>query len=450
LGAVLYALLTGQPPFQGPTPLDVFKQIVEQTPTRPRSLNPSVHPNLETICLKCLEKEPLHRYSTAEMLAEDLDSFAAGRSIKARRASPIHRTQRWIKRNPVGTALIASLCLGLSAALALLKIVNDQRQAVELDRDEAFDEGMQKISQIWRDPHTKSVTISARELAILAGCSPAGLARARQQLTLGVSANDGPSSMAQRYARLLGGFQEQMERELGEKVAFHLRLLKRFNQNEETLARGEVDFIVLSSVDFLQAERVAPGVVLIAWANTSREGVIFTRTNSGAQRLADLRGKSLALPDPDLSLTVWAKAQLFAAGLRANDLRSCTNIVDQGLESGQAVLSTAETINRVLRGEADAAATHRTQFERYRHLGLAPLDQFPETPNVLAARAGLGPTLLNALRNVIASPPGNGSWPDSKFVADAPVERGSQGASVLEALRTAMQHAEAFDKPVAP
>ena len=68
LGAVLYALLTGRPPFQGPTPLDVFQQIIAHSPTQPRALNSSLHPDLETICLKCLEKNPRHRYGAAEAL----------------------------------------------------------------------------------------------------------------------------------------------------------------------------------------------------------------------------------------------------------------------------------------------------------------------------------------------------------------------------------------------
>ncbi len=444
LGAVLYALLTGRPPFQGPTPLEVFKQIVDILPARPRSLNPTVHPDLETICLKCLEKDPRHRYGTAEALAGDLEKFAAGRPIVARPAGPVHRTRQWIKRNPVGAALIACLCLGLSMALGLLKVVNDQRRAMELDRDEAFDEGMQRISQIWREPATKAVTISARELAILAGRSPAGLARAKHQLSLGVNANDRPSSVAQRYARLLGSFQEHLERDLGEKVAFHLRLLKRFSQKEETLAGGEVDFIVLGAVEFLRAEKAAPGVTPIARANTSREAVIFTRADSGIQRLADLRGKSVAFPDPDLSLTVWAKARLVEAGLRARDLRFSTNIVDQGAEAGQTVISVAATIDRVLRGEAEAGVTRRSQFEHYRHLGLVVLDQFPETPSVLAARAGLDPKLVEALRNVVRSHEDSRSWPDSRFVLDAPADKGS-----LDALRRAMQQAERFEERTA-
>ena len=446
LGAVLYALLTGRPPFQGPTPLDVFKQIVAHSPTQPRVLNSSLHPDLETICLKCLEKDPRHRYGAAEALAEDLDNFAEGRAIKARPASPVHRTQQWIKRNPVGTALIGSLCLGLTVALALLKVVSDQRHEIELDRDLTFDEGMQKISEIWRDPSTRSVIVSARELAILAGRSPAQVARARHQLSLGVSADDGPSSMAQRYARLLGSFQQQMERELGEKVAFNLRLLKRFHQGEETLAGGEVDFLVLSAVDFLQAEGIVPGVAAIALANTSREAVIFTRTDSGIERLTELRGKSMAFPDPDLSPTVWAKARLFEAGLRAKDLRFCTNLIDQGAEMGQTVISVAETIDHVLRGEVDAGVTYRSHFERYRHLGLVVLDHFPETPNVLAARVGIDSRLLSALQKVIRSPEGRKSWPDSKFVAEPLAEKALPATSLLDGLRSAMKQAERFEE----
>lgn len=445
LGAVMYALLTARPPFRGATALELFRQIVEQSPPRPRSLQPAVDLDLETICLKCLEKDPRRRYGFAEALAEDLESYAAGRPILARPVSVVYRSRQWIERNPVGTALIATLLLGLCVALTLLKVVNDQRREIEADRDQTFDEGMQKVSQIWRDPATRFVTISARELAILAERSPADLRGARHRLTFGVSANDGPSSMAQRYARLLGNFQEQMTRELGEKVVFQLRLLKRFNSNEETLSRGEIDFLVMSATDFLQAESQNPRVTLIARASSLREGVIFAHTNSGVRQLIDLRGKSVAFPDPSLPLAIRAKARLFAAGLGRQDLGTCTHIADQGADAGQTVVSTSETVDRVLRRQVDAGVTHRGQFERYRHAGLVALDRFPETPDVLAARAGLEPRLAAALRGALRSSSGSRSWPDSKFVSEPSTEERSTAGTQLGDLRQAVQWAASFE-----
>jgi hypothetical protein len=442
LGAVLYALMTGRPPFQGATSLELFKQIVEQQPVRPRMVNRSLPPALETICLKCLEKDPRRRYATAEALAEDLESFTAGGTIMARPPTAIHRSRQWIRRNPVGAALIASLCLGLFVALALLKVVNDQRRQMELDRDQTFDEGMQKVSQIWRDPGTKAVTVSARELAILAGRSPTDSRDAKFQLTFGVSADDGPSSMAQRYARLLGDLQAQMQRELGEKTVFHLHLLKRFHGSEDTLLRGEVDLLVLSPVDFLRAEQVGAGIVALALGNSAREGVIFARTNCGTRHLAGLRGKSLALPDPGLSLSVWAKALLVDAGLRGSDFTALTNIMDRGAEVGTSTASATETIDRVLRGEWDAGVTHRGQFERYRHLGLLALEHFPETPDVVAARAGLETQITAALQNVLRSPKAR-QWPDSRFAVESIGPEKTAGAS-LKALRGAIARAAQF------
>jgi serine/threonine protein kinase/ABC-type phosphate/phosphonate transport system substrate-binding protein len=443
LGAVLYALMAGRPPFQGATPLEVFKRIVEQPPERPRSRNPSLPADLETICLKSLEKDARHRYVSAEAFAQDLENFAAHRSIAARRAGPGQRSSQWVKRNPIGAALIASLFIGLSASLGLLKVVNDQRQEIQLDRDQAFDESMQRVSQIWRDPATASVTISARELAILAGRSPADVRGAKHQLVFGISANDGPSSMAQRYARLLGMFQSQMQRELGESVVCHLRLFKRFSRNEEALARGDADFIVLSAAEYLRAKRMNPAVLPLAHANTSREGVLFARTNSRISGLHDLRGASVAFPDPDISAAVWAKARLFDAGIRAAQLARSTNIVDRGSESGHTVVSTSETIQRVLAGDFDAGVTFRGPFERYRHVGLMVIESFPETPKVMAARAGLEPRFLEALRNALHSPGADGTWPESKFIAEP--RHVSAGTPRLDTFRQALEKAERFE-----
>src|SRR5262249_3023931 len=100
LGAILYHLLTGHPPFTGETPMEVLHRAENESAPRPRLTNPSVSPDLETICLKCLERDPTLRYSSASAFADDLDRFRGGHPIQARRAGPTTRAGKWVRRNP--------------------------------------------------------------------------------------------------------------------------------------------------------------------------------------------------------------------------------------------------------------------------------------------------------------------------------------------------------------
>jgi TolB-like protein/tRNA A-37 threonylcarbamoyl transferase component Bud32/Tfp pilus assembly protein PilF len=115
LGAVLYQLLTGQPPFAGGTTYETIKLLEDTEPRPPRLLNPKIDRDLSTICLKCLEKDPKRRYSSALALAEDLERWLKHAPIQARRIGPFTRAKKWVRRNPTSAFLAASL-VALAAA----------------------------------------------------------------------------------------------------------------------------------------------------------------------------------------------------------------------------------------------------------------------------------------------------------------------------------------------
>lgn len=118
LGAILYHLLTGRPPFQGETIQEVLSQVQGAMPVPPRRLNPSVPVDLQTICLRCLQKEPERRYATARELAEDLGRFLAAEPIRARPVSPAEKLWLWCKRRPVLAGLVVALHLALALGLS--------------------------------------------------------------------------------------------------------------------------------------------------------------------------------------------------------------------------------------------------------------------------------------------------------------------------------------------
>lgn len=135
LGAILYEMLTGRPPFLGDDPLQVLLQVVSESPAPPRLLRPEIPADLETICLKCLAREPAERYASAAALAEDLRRFLDHRTIAARPATRWERTVKWCRRYPAAAALIAVSTLAAGASIGMALWVNAARQEALSERD---------------------------------------------------------------------------------------------------------------------------------------------------------------------------------------------------------------------------------------------------------------------------------------------------------------------------
>ena len=120
LGAVLYHLLTGHPPFAGGTTYDTIRLLLETEPRQPRLWNQKIDRDLTTICLKCLEKNPQRRYPSALVLAEDLERWLKHEPIHARRTGIFGRGKKWVRRNPLAAGLITSLLALAAVASALV------------------------------------------------------------------------------------------------------------------------------------------------------------------------------------------------------------------------------------------------------------------------------------------------------------------------------------------
>jgi serine/threonine protein kinase/tetratricopeptide (TPR) repeat protein len=132
LGAILYELLTGRPPFRGATLFDTLEQVRTTEAVPPRQLQPRVPRDLETICLKCLEKSPERRYATAAALAEDLRRVQAGHTITARPAGSFERSWKWVRRYPAIASLVSLTILLTSVGVA--GIMRENRRATLSER----------------------------------------------------------------------------------------------------------------------------------------------------------------------------------------------------------------------------------------------------------------------------------------------------------------------------
>jgi eukaryotic-like serine/threonine-protein kinase len=173
LGATLYELLTLQPAFEGDSPQEVMRRVVEEEPRAPRRINPAIPRDLETVVLQAMAKERTDRYKTAQELAEDLQRFLDGKPIQARRPSPLDRASRWARRHRrmVASSVVALIMgvVGLSIGIAL--IAGAERRAVAAGtlaeaqaRESQYESLMQQILRLRLTTHISGWSVDAWNL----------------------------------------------------------------------------------------------------------------------------------------------------------------------------------------------------------------------------------------------------------------------------------------------
>jgi hypothetical protein len=178
LGVVLYERLTGRTPFIGDTVLEILRQVRETEPPRPSFVIPELDRDLETICLKCLEKDPAKRYGSAEALASDLERWLRGEPIHARPVGSLERFTRWCRRNP----LVAGLAGAAAAALVVGTVISTYF-AVQADRRASAERTERQGAQTAEESLEKQRDNFEREVAlgVLSPLDPNGEEKLRQQ-----------------------------------------------------------------------------------------------------------------------------------------------------------------------------------------------------------------------------------------------------------------------------
>jgi len=414
VGAILYEMLSGHPPFQAATVLETLRLVAEQEPKRLSAIHSRIDPELETICMKCLEKDPGARYGSARALAEDLERWLRQEPIHARRAGMLLRTRRWVARNPAPAALIVSLFMGLSVTLVLLQHTRAEQKRRDLIHAGILQRFSREVEDMWRDNTRQFVLLSSPDLAVMANLTPRRAHPATTRLTFGLNISHEPLGQALQYAPFLNALEGWLEKTLRYPLLIDLRLYKSGTNSIHDSIRGTLDVQRLGALSYVLAKQSTPGLEPVVRERSQKEAVIFARKDAGISTLAEVAGKRVAFGQTNSSITFGAKVQLARAGIHSTDLKTYVHLSgvnthpdderpDGSQDRDSETQAHKRVIQEVLLGRADVGEGPRRNFEmwRYRRGGLVPLHAYQVTPDVYVARPGFDPDIAAALRKVL-------------------------------------------------
>ena len=413
LGAIFYELLTGKPPFDGPTAMEILRRTKEEEAVNPRRKNGAIDDDLVTICLKCLEKDPAQRYVSAQTLADDLERWLRRESIHARRTSLVRRTSRWMQRNPVGSALIGTLCVSLVGALVLLDKLRQANEVGARGQSAALVE--LQMEQFWGSDQQMG-KVPSEKLAFITGrrIRANGNSIRKPPYTMGFLVEADPAVRVQKFAPIIGQIEEELERRLGEAVRLDLCIYKRNEDAVNDLALGKLDFLRIGGVSYLEAKALDAGIVPIATQAPAKKAIIFARTNLGIQNIAGIKGRSFAFGETYATISFWAKYHLTTNGITASELRhyevlDAVSVFEQRVRLGQfanpalaRLNSHVEVVRAVLENRFDAGVASEGQLrDALFYKSVTPLMTFQSTSLFWLAGSHLRPEVVREMQRAL-------------------------------------------------
>jgi eukaryotic-like serine/threonine-protein kinase len=260
LGAMLYEMLTGRPPFKGVSAMDTVKQVIEQDPVSPSRVQYHVPRDLETICMKCLQKEPRKRYASAKDMADDLNRYLRGEPIKARRTPLAERAVKWVRRRPAKATALFFVTLGLLGSLGVGGwYLNHQRNLERL--------AQQHLAQV-RDETGNDHERARQAIAVRDWNSASGILTRRSTI-LQNEASPTLATLKDRTGQMLAEVQnsqksvESLAAEQKAKIEAQDRYHRFLNQRREALFRDTQFTGLLPSTNLELTRKAAEGALSV-------------------------------------------------------------------------------------------------------------------------------------------------------------------------------------------